>query len=169
MSYSQTELFPVVIEPIAVAITDIAITSQKINKDMQLIATIEANTNTKNLPLITKEVVAKGFLRAAVEYMGNDVSAVLDELKIIYARMQAIAEANRISDEKGHPMEASQFNSLVDQNLWMINHIMSGKGELDRLRHEYELNKLHDECDSFPEEASDYEEAAEEKQEDIAA
>ena len=152
MPYNQQELFPVVIDPVSVVVTSINVTSQKINKDMRLIATIEADTNTKNLPLITKEVMAKGFIRAAVEYMGNDVSAVLDEIKLIYARMQAIAEANRISDEKGHLMGESQFNSLVEQNLWLINHIMSGKGELDRLRREYDLQKIMDEEPEEPEE-----------------
>ena len=154
--YNQQDLFPVVIAPTTPILANLVVVDNKIDKKTGRLRTIiEADTSTMNIPLITKEVYAKAFLRSAVEYMGNDVSAVFDELKLVYARMQAIAEANRISDEKGHPMGESQFNSLVGQNLWMINHIMSGKGELDRLHREFKANRLHDEadavCASFPE------------------
>ena len=85
---------------------------------------VRGTTSTNNVPLITKEVLAKGFLRTAVEYMDNDIGAVLDELVVIYARQKAIAEVNAIVADGDRPDE-KQFEAMVEQNIWGIRHVLT--------------------------------------------
>lgn len=132
--YNQIDLFPVVIEPVKPSLSDLVVTNTRIDKKTgQLRADLEANTTTRNTPLITKEVYAKAFLRAAIEYMGNDVGAIIEETKLIYARMQAIAEVNKIVADGDKPDE-KQFEAMVEQNLWHINYMMTNRHEVYQLR-----------------------------------
>lgn len=137
-TYEQTSIFaealPVEIQPTVPDVSDVSVTNQRIDKKTgELVLDVRAKTTTMNVPLITKEVLAKGFLRAVVEYMDNDVSAVIDELIVIYARQSVIAEINEIVAEGDRPDE-KQFEAMVEQRLWQTNYIMSGRYEIDRLQ-----------------------------------
>ena len=127
-THEQLSIFadalPVELEPETPEISNVMVTNQRIDKKSRdLILDVRATSSTMNVPLITKEVLAKGFLRAVVEYMGNDISAVMDELIIIYARQSVIAEINKIVAEGDKP-DTKQFETMVQQRIWEIRHTL---------------------------------------------